>query len=254
MSRTTAGDRLAAWQAASPLPELVRSPSVTGAGARVTMLDTGVDAALLESRHPGCRLECPPDAVPASHGTLVADILLSVAPGISLRVADIFAGKGSADPERLVGFLEDHLGSPREQILHCSLGWPEERWDTPLGRSARQKITRLVELAYEQGTCVVAAAHNDHPLARSCPADRAPPLVGVAAGDWDDPFRVDYHGDSWVEFSARGTANIGVLGRRPASSWAAAHVSALAARLLELRRGLRPFEIKAWLKASSTHD
>lgn len=253
MRRGPAEARLAAWQAASPLPELLRSPSVTGRAVRVAMLDTGADIPLLVSRHPSAAIRAASDSRTAAHGTLVADILLKIAPGIDLETVDLFAGRGTTDPEKLVAFLEEHLRSPAAEIINCSLGWPEERWDTPLGRAARQKITRLVEHAYEMGTCVVAAAHNDHPLARSCPADRAPPLLGVAAGAWDDPFRVAYHPGSWVEFSARATAHMGVLGRQPASSWAAAHVSALVARLLELWPGLRPFEIKARL-AELAHE
>ena len=253
MTRGPAEARLAAWQAASPLPELLRSPAVTGRAVRVAMLDTGADIPLLLSRHPSAAVRAASDARPAAHGTLVADILLKIAPGIDLAMVDLFAGRGTTDPEKLIGFFEGHLQSPAAEIIHCSLGWPEERWDTPLGRAARQKITRLVEHAYEMGTCVVAAAHNDHPLARSCPADRAPPLLGVAAGAWDDPFRVAYHPGSWVEFSARATAHMGVLGRQPASSWAAAHLSALVARLLEIWPGLRPFEVKARL-AELAHE
>lgn len=253
MTRGPAEARLAAWQAASPLPELLRSPAVTGRAVRVAMLDTGADIPLLLSRHPSAAVRAASDARPAAHGTLIADILLKIAPGIDLAMVDLFAGRGTTDPEKLIGFFEGHLQSPAAEIISCSLGWPEERWDTPLGRAARQKITRLVEHAYEMGTCVVAAAHNAHPLARSCPADRAPPLLGVSGGDWSDPFRVAYHPGSWVEFSARSTAHMGVLGRQPASSWAAAHVSALVARLLELWPGLRPFEVKARL-AESAHE
>lgn len=253
MRRGPAEARLAAWHQASPLAGLLRSQEATGQGIRVAMLDTAADIPLLLARHPGASIRQPDHSVPAAHGTLVADILLHLSPGISLTVVDLFAGRGSADPERMVGFFEDHLAAPSADIIHGSLGWPEERWDTPLGRSARQKITSLVERAYELGTCVVAAAHNDHPLARSCPADRAPPLLGVAAGSWEDPFRLAYHPGSWVEFSARGTARMGVLGRQPSSSWAAAHVTGLVARLLELWPGLRPFEIKALL-AESAHD
>ena len=88
MRRGPAEARLAAWQAASPLPELLRSPSVTGRGARVAMLDTGADIPLLLSRHPSGMIRAAGEARPAAHGTLVADILLKIAPGIDLTVVD----------------------------------------------------------------------------------------------------------------------------------------------------------------------
>jgi hypothetical protein len=249
MNRGPGDPSLAAWWRANPIPGLLRHADTRGTGIRVAMLDTGVDLPLLASRHPGSVIlqEPTPSTVPAAHGTLVADILLKLAPSIELTVIDLFAGRGTTNPERLIHYLETQIDSPTTEIVNCSLGWPEERWDTPVGRDVRQKINRLVEHAYEQGICVVAAAHNDHPLARSCPADRAPPLIGVTAGNWDNSFRIDFHPGNWVEFSARSTAYMGVLGRQPASSWAAPHVSALVARLLGLWPGLRPFEIKAHL-------
>jgi len=42
------------------------------------------------------------------------------------------------------------------------------------------------------------------------------------------------------------------LTQTPASSWAAAHVSALIAKLLSLRPGLKPFEVKSALYQMAT--
>lgn len=254
MNRGPGDPRLAAWWRANPIPALLRHADSRGAGVRVAMLDTGVDIPLIRTRHPGSLILPDPETstMPAAHGTLVADILLQLAPGIELTVIDLFAGRGTTNPERLIHYLQCQSDSPTTHIVNCSIGWPEERWDTPVGRDVRQKISRLVEHTYEQGVCVVAAAHNDHPLARSSPADRAPPLISVAAGHWNDSFRIDFHPGTWVEFSARSTAYMGVLGRQPATSWAAPHVSALVARLLGLWPGLRPFEIKARL--AEMHD
>ena len=50
-----------------------------------------------------------------------------------------------------------------------------------------------------------------------------------------------------VEFQAYSRGYFGPLASEPATSWAAPHLTGLAARLLSLRPGLKPFEVKTLL-------
>jgi subtilisin len=101
---------------------------------------------------------------------------------------------------------------------------------------------------------VVAAAHNDHPLTRSYPAAFAPPLLSVDKGLFADPLRFAYNPQGQVEFQAHGRGYLGPFAAEPATSWAAPHLTGIAARILSLRPTLKPFEIKTilyWLYQST---
>jgi subtilisin len=50
-----------------------------------------------------------------------------------------------------------------------------------------------------------------------------------------------------VEFQAHGRGYLGPFANEPATSWATPHLTGIAARILSLRPGLKPFEIKTIL-------
>src|SRR5262249_15644074 len=50
-----------------------------------------------------------------------------------------------------------------------------------------------------------------------------------------------------VEFQAHSRGYLGPFAAEPATSWAAPHLAGIAARILSLRPGLKPFEMKAIL-------
>ncbi len=64
---------------------------------------------------------------------------------------------------------------------------------------------------------------------------------------------VDRHGlcgeelNERIEFRAHGKGYVGPFVSEPATSWAAPHLAGIAARLLSLRPGLKPFEVKTLL-------
>jgi hypothetical protein len=75
----------------------------------------------------------------------------------------------------------------------------------------------------------------------------------VDKGLFADPLEFAYHLSEGVEFRAHGRGYLGPFAAEPATSWAAPHLSGVAARLLSLRPGLKPFEIKTllyWLAQS----
>ena len=98
-----------------------------------------------------------------------------------------------------------------------------------------------------QDVLIFAAAHNEHPLTRSYPALFAPPLISVDKGLFDDPLNFAYQLRDQIEFQAHGRGYLGPFAQEPATSWAAPHLAGIAARILSLRPGLKPFEIKTIL-------
>ncbi|MFO0926924.1 MAG: S8/S53 family peptidase [Gemmataceae bacterium] len=184
-----------------------------------------------------------PDGGRASspHGTTVADILLTVAPRVRLFSADVFGPQGSCDIRVLIRAIRHAMDVWGCQVINLSLGVPEAR----LGQVQRRlELQRAVEEAYYRDVVVIAAAHNDHPLTRSYPAAFAPPLLSVDRGC--SPIRcgpvcsIACTMEFELSFSCTGP-----FATEPATSWAAPHLAGIAARLLALRPGLKPFEVKA---------
>ena len=140
------------------------------------------------------------------------------------------------------------------KIVNLSLGVPEHRLQQV---QRRYQFLRAIEDAYYKDVLVFAAAHNEHPLTRSYPAAFAPPLISVDKNLFNDPLEFAYRLHEQIEFQAHGRGYLGPFAQEPATSWAAPHLSGIAARLLSLRPGLKPFEIKTllyWLFQSRSGD
>jgi subtilisin family serine protease len=240
---------------------LLRDPAATGAGVRVCVIDSGVERAVLEDRFrgrgqaiqpiegavfvPGRAAPLPYDGHQSTpHGTTVADIILTLAPGVRLYSADVFGPTGACEVEGVMQALRWALDVWQCKVVNLSLGVAEQR--LPLVQR-RYQFQRAIEEAYYRDVLVVAAAHNDHPLTRSYPAAFAPPLLSVDKHLFNDPLGFAYELRDQVEFLAHGRGYLGPFAQEPATSWAAPHLVGIAARLLSLRPDLKPFEIKALL-------
>jgi subtilisin len=240
--------------------EWLHHPAADGRGVKVAVIDTGIDARLLRQRGDqlgrtvheveGAIFQTgSPQPLPyqgqqsAPHGTTVADIVLGVAPAVRLYSADIFGPRGVAELEALVQAMYHATEQWHCRILNISLGITEQRLQTPL---RRQQLLRAVEDCYHRGVLVVAAAHNDHPATRSYPALFAPALLSVNKDLFADPLVMSFQEGS-IEFAGQGTGQVGPFATSPSTSWAAPHVTGLAARLLSLKPELRPFEVKTLL-------
>jgi subtilisin family serine protease len=240
---------------------LLQHPRATGEGVTVCVVDSGVERSLLvekfrrmgQALHPiegGVFTTDRPDPLPyeghqsTPHGTTVADILLTLAPRIRLYSADVFGPRGTTEVEVVIRALRWAMDVWRCKIINLSLGVPEQRLQS---LPKRLQLQRTIEEAYYKDVIVVAAAHNEHPLARSYPAAFAPPLVSVDKGSFADPLEFAYHLSAPIEFQAQGRGYVGPFAAEPATSWAAPHLAAIAARILSLRPSLKPFEIKTIL-------
>jgi subtilisin len=240
---------------------LLRDPRATGEGVRVAVLDSGVERAALEAKfgqqgvaiHPiEGGIFRPDQAEPlpytgrqsAPHGTTVADIILTLAPRVRLYSADVFGPQGSCEVETVIRALRWAIDEWQCKVVNLSLGVPEAKLQ-PVQR--RYAFLRAIEEAYYRDVLVFAAAHNEHPLTRSYPAAFAPPLISVDKGRFDDPLGFAYELREQVEFQAFATGYFGPFAQEPATSWATPHLAGIAARVLSLRPGLKPFELKAIL-------
>lgn len=236
---------------------LLADPQADGRGVRLCLVDTGVQQAALLDRHPQARPmemalfredkpEPQPDpGTPASpHGTTVADIVLRLAPAISLYSANVFGPLGTCEVRTIIRAIRHAMDVWKCQIINLSLGIPEPRLQLA---PKRLELLRVIEEAYYRDVLIVAAASNDHPLTRSYPAAFAPPLLSVDKGPFLDPLTFDYRLHEQVEFRAHAQGQLGPFATQPATSWAAPHLAGIAARLLSLRPQLKPFEVKAIL-------
>jgi hypothetical protein len=178
------------------------------------------------------------------HGTTVADIILTLAPRVRLYSADVFGPQGSCEVEVVIRALHHAINVWKCKVVNLSLGVPEQRLQQV---QRRQQLQRAIEDGYYKDVLIVAAAHNEHPLTRSYPAEFAPPLISVDKGAFADPLEFAYRLSDHVEFQAHGRGYFGPFAGEPATSWAAPHLAGIAARLLSLRPGLKVFEMKAIL-------
>ena len=240
---------------------LLHDVHADGSGVRVCILDSGVERAVLEEkfRRQGREIHAIEGAVFAAdraaplpydgrqsspHGTTVADVVLTIAPGVRLFSADIFGPQGSCEVEVVIRALRHALDVWHCHVVNLSLGVPEQRLQQ---LPKRQQLLRAVEEAYYRDVMVVAAAHNDHPLTASYPAAFGPSLFSVDKRVFADPLRAAYELRDRIEFAAHGRGYLGPFAQEPATSWAAPHLTGIVARLLSLRPTLKPFEIKTLL-------
>lgn len=240
---------------------LLRDPQATGEGVSVCVLDSGVERSLLEDKfrkqgvtirpiQGGIFLPDRPQPLPyegrqsTPHGTTVADIILTLAPRVQLYSADVFGPRGSCEVEVVMHALHWAIDVWKCKIINLSLGVPENRLQQ-LPR--RYQFQRAIEDAYYKDVLIFAAAHNEHPLTRSYPAVFAPPLISVDKHIFEDPLHFAYQLREQIEFQAHGRGYLGPFAQEPATSWAAPHLSGIAARILSLRPSMKPFEIKTVL-------
>jgi len=240
---------------------LLRDPRADGDGVTVCVVDSGVERRLLEEKfarqgvqiHPiegGVFTADRPAPLPydgrqsSPHGTTVADVILTLAPRVRLYSADVFGPVGTCEVEVVIRALRWAIDAWKCKVVNLSLGVPEQRMQQA---QRRQQLQRAVEEAYFKDVLVVAAAHNEHPLTRSYPAAFAPQLLSVDKRLFTDPLQFAYEPREQIEFLAHSRGYLGPFAAEPATSWAAPHLAGIAARILSLRPGLKPFEMKTIL-------
>lgn len=238
---------------------ILRDPKATGDSVSVAIIDSGVERAVLEEKFrqqnrtirpiEGCIFQGttprPYHGHQSSpHGTTVADIVLTLAPGVQLYSADVFGPQGTCEVETVIAALHHAIQVWKVKVINLSLGVPEHKLQQ-LPR--RYQLLKAIEEAYFHDVLVFAAAHNEHPITRSYPAMFAPPLISVDKALFDDPLQFAYQLRESIEFQAHARGYLGPFAREPATSWATPHLAGIAAKILSLKPDLKPFEIKTIL-------
>ncbi|MFI7702064.1 S8 family serine peptidase [Nonomuraea sp. NPDC049480] len=229
----------------------------TGAGVRVCLIDSGVDAA-----HPGfgrpvsaLAVAAGPDGddvqhriVPdeagdqAGHGTACAGIIRDLAPGCELTSVRVLGGALQGRGEVLLAALEWAI-EQRFALISMSLS---------TRRTAhKEALHDLVDRAYFAGVTIVASAHN-RPV-RSYPW-HFPSVISVGSHSLPDPERIECNPEPPAEFFARGvTVEVlqpgGGTALLTGNSFATPHITGFCARVLERHPGFGTGQLKHVLAA-----
>ncbi len=231
----------------------------TGASVRVAVVDSGI-----EGDHPDVRgrlveslavemRDGEPEVVASDavdlfgHGTACAGIITAMAPEVelvSLRVlGPDLRGKGSVFAKALEYVIEQPI-----DVVNLSLSSKSE--------ALLPVFHDLADMAYFRRIVLVSAANNT--VGPSYPSLFSS-VISVAAHPEPDPWCFFYNPDPPVEFGARGV-DVSVAWRNggrtiaTGNSFAAPHITAVAALILSKHPGLTPFEVKTVLAAVASNE
>jgi subtilisin family serine protease len=226
----------------------------TGAGVRVAVIDSGVDAG-----HPAVgevagavALTYDPDApnqVRAAdgphedlfgHGTACAGIIRSLAPLAELYSVRVLGAKLTGKGTVFAAGLRWAIAN-RMQVVNLSLSTGRREYFAV--------FHELVDEAYFANLMLVCAVNN---VAGPTYPSQYASVFSVAANEATDPYRFDYNPTPPVEFGAPGIdVEVAWLGgstiRATGNSFAAPHIAGLVARILGKHPGLTPFQVKTIL-------
>jgi subtilisin family serine protease len=236
----------------------------TGRGVRVAVVDSGIDA-----DHPsldGCvdvegglavSLDEAGEAVdvPGPHGdsfghaTAVAGIIHSLAPEARLTSVKVLgaglSGKAAAFLRGLAWAVEQGF-----DVINLSLGTTKRDWALA--------FYEICDQAYFRGSLLVTAANN---ITRPSFPSLYASVTSVACNLSTDPFRFQYNPEPPTEFLARGIdVEVPWLGgssiRGTGNSYAAPHISGIAALIRSKHPELRPFQVKTvlWAVAANVRE
>jgi len=233
----------------------------TGKGIRVAVVDSGIEA-----DHPaleGCVevdrgvaigvdgtgrvVEQPgPHEDSVGHGTACAGIIHSLAPDARITSVKVL---GSGLSGKAAAFIRG-LGWAVEEgfdVINLSLGETARDWALP--------FYEVCDEAYFRGCFIVTAANNVYrPGFPSLFAS----VTSVACNLAKDPLRFHYNPDPPTEFLARGI-DVEVAWRGggritgTGNSYAAPHISGIAALIRSKHPELRPFHVKTVLFATAAN-
>lgn len=229
----------------------------TGAGVKVAVVDSGVDAhhPLVGSVARSTVIEYDREAPNQvrvledqesgdvfGHGTACAAIIRKVAPEAEIFSIRVLGATLTGKAQVFAGGLKWAIDNGM-QVVNLSLSTKKEEY---FGR-----FHQLTDEAYFANVMLVSAINN-FPMP-SYPSQYAS-VFSVAAHGRDDPLSFDYNPQPPVEFGAPGIdldvawANGSVI-KSTGNSFAAPHITGVVAKILGKHPGLTPFQMKTILAA-----
>jgi subtilisin family serine protease len=230
----------------------------TGKGARVCILDSGVEAdhplvGELESavvisigENDEVIAEEDPEGDVSGHGTACAGIVRALAPDCSISSVRVLGAKFTGSGAVLLGGLR-YAVEHGYDVINMSLSTTKKPFASVLHE--------LADSAYFQNTVLVASAHN-------MPVESYPwrfsSVISVGSHEEPDAQTFYYNPSPPVEFFARGVdVEIAWLGgsraRSTGNSFATPHVTAICALILAKHPELTPFQLKSVLYLTATN-
>lgn len=229
-----------------------------GAGARVAIVDSGIDAehefvrgvqrAVAAEKTPAGEVEVVTDTTGdvAGHGTACAGIVRSFAPACELWSVRVLGAGSKGGARALLAGLRWAVQEGAD-VVNLSLSTPK--------RETAALLHDVADDAYFGGTVFVASAHNFD--VRSYPW-RFSSVVSVASHDGQDPYEFMYNPRPPVEIFARGIdVEVAWLGGTrivaAGNSFATAHVTGICALILGKHPELTPFQLKSVLRETASN-
>jgi subtilisin len=230
----------------------------TGAGARVCVLDSGIEAGhpLVGEVQQSIAISIESDEVLVDendtegdlcgHGTACAGVIRSLAPDcelVSVRVLGAgYTGSGAVLLEGLRWAIEQGY-----DVINMSLSTTKQKFASLLHE--------LADTAYFRRTMLIASAHN-------MPVESYPwrfsSVISVGSHEQEDPYTYYYNPAPPVEFFARGVDvevawNGGGRLVCTGNSFATPHIAGMAALILSKHPELTPFQLKSVLYLTATN-
>jgi subtilisin family serine protease len=231
----------------------------TGEGARVCILDSGVEAghplvgeiegavavSLDENDEPVVEEDAEGDL--CGHGTACAGIVRSLAPDCRIFSVRVLGAGYTGSGKVLLGGLKWAIGEGFD-VINMSLSTTK--------RQFAGLLHELADSAYFRRTVLVASAHN-------MPVESYPwrfsSVISVGSHEDPDPLVFYYNPSPPVEFFARGVGvEIAWLGgariRSSGNSFATPHMSGICALVLGKHPELTPFQLKSVLYLTASNN
>ena len=266
------GETLPAWSLPNDAVDRISLPSTwpervtrdwawgdsTGRGARVCILDSGVEAGhplvggleeavtISVGENDEVLVEEDTEGDVSGHGTACASIVRALAPDCAISSVRVLGANFTGSGGVLLAGLR-HAVEQGYDVINMSLSTTKKPFAAVLHE--------LADSAYFRRTVLVASAHN-------MPVESYPwrfsSVISVGSHEDESPFTVFYNPNPPVEFFGRGVnVDVAWLGGRTirvsGNSFATPHLSGICALILAKHPELTPFQVKSVLYLTSSN-